>query len=81
MYNLGNLLTHKDHAPDKFSLSGVHKSTCPDCHKTYVGQTGRRFSTRYKKYKTTFRNNSKTSSFAKHLIDEAHSFGLILLCV
>ena len=73
-YTLGNLLTHRDHAPVKFSLSGLYKLICPDCHKTYVGQTGRRFSTRYKE-QDTFPQNSSTSSFAKHLIEEAHSFG------
>jgi len=34
-----NLLTHKDRTHDKYSLSGVYKLTCPDCHKTYIGQT------------------------------------------
>jgi hypothetical protein len=34
--NLGNLITHKHH---KFSLSEVYKLICPDCKKTYVGQT------------------------------------------
>jgi hypothetical protein len=72
---LGNLLTHKHHPQDKFSLSGVYKLICPDCNKTYVGQTGRKFSTRYKEHKTAFRKNSNTPRFAKHLIQEAHSFG------
>jgi hypothetical protein len=72
---LYGLLTQKNHAPDIYSLSGVYKLTCPDCHKMYVGQTGRRFSTRHKERRTAFCNNSNTSSFAKHLIEEAHSFG------
>ena len=49
-YTLANLLTHKDSAHDKYSLSGAYKLTCPDCHKTYVRQTGRQFSTRYKEH-------------------------------
>jgi hypothetical protein len=73
--NLNNLLTHKHQTHDKFSLSGVYKLVCPDSKKTYVGQTGRKFSSRYKEHKIAFRNNSNTSSFAKHLIQEAHSFG------
>jgi hypothetical protein len=72
---IGNLLSHKNTPPNKFSLSGVYKLTCPDCNKTYIKQTGRRFSTRYKEHETAFRNNSHTSSFAKHLNEEAHSFG------
>jgi hypothetical protein len=71
------MLIHTDHAPDRFSSSGVYKLICPDCHKAYVGQTGRQFSTRYKEHKTAFLNNSNTSSFAKHLSEEAHSFGPI----
>jgi hypothetical protein len=72
---LDNLFTHKHHPQDKFSLSGVYKLICPDYNKTYAGQTVRRFSTRYKEHKTALRNNSKTSSFAKHRIQESHSFG------
>jgi hypothetical protein len=72
---LANLLTHKDRAHDKYSISGVYKLTCPDCHKTYVEQTGRQFSTRYKEHMTAWRNHSTTSSFARLLIEEAHSFG------
>jgi hypothetical protein len=30
---------------------------------------------RFKEHKKAFRNNSNTSSFAKHLNEEAHSFG------
>jgi hypothetical protein len=64
---IGNLLSSKTHAPDKFSRSGVYKLTCPDCHKAYVGQTGRQFSTRYKEHQTFFRNKNNSSNFAKHL--------------
>ena len=59
--SLGNLLTHRRQAHDKFSLSGVYKLICPDCNKTYVRQTGRWFSKHYKEYKTAFHNNSNTS--------------------
>jgi len=70
---IGNMLTHKNHAPDKLSLWGVYKLTCTDCNKTYVVQTGRQFSTRYKEHETALHNNNNNmSSFAKHLIEEAH---------
>ena len=72
---IGNLLSNKNPTPDKFLLSGVYKLTCPDCKKTYVGQTGRRFTTWYKEHEIAFQNNSHTSSFAEHLNEEAHSFG------
>jgi hypothetical protein len=74
---IGNLLSHTKPAPDKFSLSGVYKLTCPDCNKAYVGQTGRPFTTRQNEHKVAFRNNSHSPSFAKHLYEEAQSFGPI----
>ena len=74
---IGILLSCKNHTPDKYSLSGVYKLTCPDCHKAYIGQTGRRFAARFKEHEAAFRNNSHSNSnFAKHLI-EGHSFGPI----
>jgi len=74
-HTLANLLTQKDWGHDKYSLSAVYKLTCPDCHKAYVGQTGRQFSSRSKEHKTAWRNHSTTSNFAQHLIEEAHAFG------
>jgi len=72
-----NLLVHKNQKPDKFSLSGVYKLTCPDFKKAYVGQTGRNFTTRYNEHKHAFRSNSHTSSFAQHLNEYAYLFGTI----
>jgi len=51
---IGNLLSHKNPTPDKFSLSGVYKVTCPDCIKTYIEQTVRHFATQYKENETLF---------------------------
>jgi hypothetical protein len=71
------MLIHKDHTPDSFSSLGVYKLICPDCHKAYVGQTGRKFAILYKEHKAAFLSNSNSSSFPKHLSEEAHSFGPI----
>ena len=73
----GNLFGHRNLAPEKFTLLGAYKLTCPDCNKAYVGQTGRRFYIRYNEHKIAFYNNSHTSSFAQHLHEHAHSFGPI----
>jgi hypothetical protein len=72
---IGKLLTHKNPTQDLYSLLGAYKFICPDSNKAYVRQTGRRFPTRYKEYKTAFHNNNQTYSFTKHLNDAAHSFG------
>jgi len=71
---IGNLLSHKNPTPNKFSLSGVYKLTCPNCNKAYVRQTGRRFVMQYNGHEKAFRNKSHTSSFTKHLNEEAYSF-------
>jgi chromosome condensin MukBEF complex kleisin-like MukF subunit len=55
-----NWLKQRNRLSDKFSSSGVYKLTCPDCHKTYVGQTGRRFYIRYNEHKSAFYHNSRT---------------------
>jgi hypothetical protein len=78
--NIGNLLTHKnspDRQTDIYSRSGIYKLSCPDCNKAYVGQTGRKFSMRYREHKTAFRNNNQAYSFAKHLNDSTHFFSPI----
>jgi hypothetical protein len=72
-----NLLKQRIPISDKFTSSGVYKLTCPDCHNTYVGQTDRRFYTRYNEHKSAFHYNSRTSNFAKHLHDNLYSFGPI----
>jgi len=67
-----NLLKQKNPFLDKFSSSGVYKLTCPHCHKAYIGQTGRRFFTRYNEHKSAFYSNRHTSDFAQHLHDNSH---------
>jgi hypothetical protein len=51
--------------------------TCPDCNKAYVGQTGPSFAVRFKEHKYAFRTNSHTSNYAKHILEQSHSFGPI----
>jgi hypothetical protein len=40
-------------------------------------KTGRSFATRFREHKKAFRTASRSSNFAKHLIDHTHSFGPI----
>ena len=72
-----NHLIYKNRNPDKFSLSGVHKLTCPDCKKAYVGQTERNFTIRYNEHRHTFCNNSHSSKITQHLNEHVHSFRTI----
>ena len=55
---------------DCFEKSGIYKLTCPDCNMTYVGQTGRSFSTRFREHARDFKYRTGNAKFAQHLIDQ-----------
>ena len=71
------LLMPKPHPPEKYSRSGAYKLTCPDCNKAYVGQTGRSFAVRFREHEYAFKTNSHSSNYAKHILEQSHSFGPI----
>ena len=71
------LLMQRKQTSDKYAQSGLYKLICPDCNKAYVGQTGRSVEVRFSEHKNAFKKNSYTSNFAKHLIEQAHSFSSI----
>ena len=68
-------MTQKTH--DKYTRSGAYKLTWPDCHKTYVGQTGRSSLERFNEHKSSFKTNRHTSNYAQNILDKSHSFGPI----
>ncbi|XP_045779584.1 uncharacterized protein LOC123877124 [Maniola jurtina] len=69
---LKNICNGKDKLNNK-QKSGIYKLECSDCKATYVGQTGRKFETRYKEHLAAVRNNQpQKSHFAKHLLDSGH---------
>ena len=72
--NTQNLLHQRQTQTDKYLASGIYKLTCPDCGKAYVGQTGRSFYTRYKEHNLSYRTNKSNSNYAKHMIDNNHTF-------
>ena len=45
-----------------------------DCHKAYIGQTGRSFLEGFNVHKNAFKTNSHMSNYAKHILDKSHSF-------
>ena len=61
--------------PDKYTLSGAYKLTCPNYNKAYVGQTGRSFNERYKEHKHAFKTNSHSYNYVKHIVEQSHTFG------
>jgi hypothetical protein len=68
-------LMQKHLTPDIYTCSGAYKLTCPDCNKAYVGQTERSFNDRYKEHKHAFKTNSHSSNYAKHILEQSHTFG------
>lgn len=54
--------------------SGIYQLQCKDCNAAYVGQTGRKFSLRFKEHARSWRLNLDNSTFANHLIQNNHSF-------
>jgi hypothetical protein len=75
--NIQKLLTQKHEIPDKYMRSGAYKLTCPDCNKLYIGQTSRSFAERYNEYKNVFKTNNHSSNYAKHILEQLHTFGPI----
>jgi len=60
---------------DKYDGNGVYQLECPTCNKKYIGQTGRPFRVRFREHYNDYKYAHNTSKFAKHVIEEDHSFG------
>ena len=71
------LLMPQHQPPDKYARSGAYKLTCPDCNKAYVGQTGCSLAVRFREHKYAFKTNNYMSNYAKHILEQSHSFGPI----
>jgi hypothetical protein len=41
----------------------------------YIGQTGRRFSTRYKEHIHDIRQNSSSTGYSEHILNTGHTYG------
>jgi hypothetical protein len=74
-HNILSYLAQNTRSKDIFAQSGVYELTCPDCGKSYVGQTGQDFRTRFNQHKRSFIHNIQTSKYALHLIEHSHTLG------
>jgi len=70
-------LMQKHITPDIYTRPGAYKLTCPDCNKAYVGQIGISLNERYKEHKHAFKTNSRSCNYAKHILEQLHTFGPI----
>jgi hypothetical protein len=61
----------------KYSMPGVYKLKCSDCHLQYIGQTGSSFLTRYKEHIRAIKYNKESSGYAQRILNTRHSYGKI----
>jgi len=64
-------------SPEKISdynRSGVYKLTCNTCNMSYIGQTSRDLTQRYREH---IRNNDPQSAYAQHILRNRHEYGTI----
>ncbi|KAK5647062.1 hypothetical protein RI129_005526 [Pyrocoelia pectoralis] len=75
-HNLKNHLVKTKDKIDTLEKSGVYRLSCSTCGACYVGQTGRKFKTRFNEHYACIRNNNifTKSAFADHILDRGHSF-------
>ena len=58
---------------EKADQSRVYKVTCGQCDSVYIGETGRKFSTRMKKHAKSKAKRDDESLFGKYCNDEGYS--------
>jgi hypothetical protein len=50
---------------------------CNSCQKTYTGQTGRNFKTRYKEHIRDIKCNRAKTGYSQHILDTGHEYNNI----
>lgn len=65
--NIFQNLVNKDKL-DILDKNGAYSLSCGDCAATYIGQTGRKFETRFNKHLLNFKYIKENSNYAKHFI-------------
>lgn len=58
---------------ERTTQSGVYRLTCEQCDSVYIGETGRKFSTRMKEHKRSRVNGDGVSWFGKHCNEKQHT--------
>jgi len=55
--------------------TGIYQLKCITCNCAYVGHSGRPITTRHREHLRYIGNNSPTSAYAMHILDNRHEFG------
>jgi hypothetical protein len=72
--NIQHTLRPKLHR-DKYDNSGIYRIKCLDCPMVYIGQTGRKFNTRYKEHTHDIRHNNGNTGYSEHILNTGHTYG------
>ena len=68
-------MKHKN--PEKVpycNRSGVYKLTCKTGNMSYIGQTSRDLTQRYREHIRYIRNNDPQSAYAQHILSNQHEY-------
>ena len=74
--NLQHILKTKSQI-NKYYKSGIYRMKCLDCPMEYIGQTGRKFNTRYKEHIHDIRHNNSNTGYSEHILNTGHTYGTI----
>jgi hypothetical protein len=66
-------LSIKTHKGDPYDHCGVYKLICQECGGANVGQTGRKFRTRYKEHVRDIRSNKEKTGYSHHVLSTGHA--------
>ena len=62
----------KSKAPLKNEAGVVYGVTCKNCHKIYIGQTGRKLTERINEHKRAVLNKNNSNAVARHVMETKH---------
>jgi hypothetical protein len=65
------------HTGDIYDRCGVYKIKCLECGGAYIGQTGRKFRSRYKEHIRDIRSNKENTGYSHHILNTGHTYGTL----
>jgi hypothetical protein len=60
-------------------VSAIVPLKCKKCERYYIGQTGRKFKTRYKEHIRDIKTTKVNTGDAEHILNTGHSYGTIYI--
>jgi hypothetical protein len=60
---------------NQYLQNDIHRMICHTCHKSNIGQSGRKIETRYKEHIRYIRHNNSQLAYASHILQNTHEYG------